>query len=281
MAVDLQGRRAIVTGAGSGMGAAMSAALVNAGATVLAVDRDGPALEKLKNGMQRDNAGPRLQTLVADLSSREECEAIVPRAMAAMGGLHILVNNAGVGMAAIDPDYSVSPVMFWRADISRWQRLMDINLRAPLILASHATPIFLEQGWGRIINVTTSLDTMLRPTLSAYGQSKAALEAGSASWARELEGSGVTVNVLVPGGPVDTAFLPQNTQFPREQLIKPDIMGPPVVWLASKAADGFTNRRVVARDWDGVPASREAAETASSPAAWTEAGSRARVPGEN
>jgi 3-oxoacyl-[acyl-carrier protein] reductase len=119
---------------------------------------------------------------------------------------------------------------------------------------------------------------MLLPHLSAYGESKASLEAASASWARELEGTGVTVNVLVPGGPVDTAFLPDNTTLPRDKLIKPDVMGAPAVWLASAASDGFTNRRLIARQWRADAATLEHALAISFPAAWAGYGPGAAIP---
>ena len=273
---DVHGRVVVVTGAGSGMGAAMAAAFLEAGATVVGVDVNGQAVEAVRDRVR--SAAGRLEVVEADLSDRGAAQAVIPQALDRAGGLDVLINNAGVGMAVIDPDYSVKPVKFWQADIARWERLMNINVRAPLILAQAATPILLERGWGRIVNVTTSLDTMILPSLSAYGQSKAALEAASASWARELQNTGVTVNVLVPGGPVDTAFLPSTTTLPRDRLIRPEVMGPPALWLASRAADGFTNRRIVARDWNPSLSSREEVEAASFPAAWAGYGPRAAVP---
>lgn len=270
----LDGRVIVVTGAGSGMGAAMAQALLSAGATVVGVDVDGAALVRL----QLVTAGDRLKIIEADLSDRSACEQMISRARSIAGGLHGLVNNAGVGMAAIDKDYSVRPVRFWEADVARWERLMNINVRAPLVLAQAAARIFIDQGFGRIVNVTTSLDTMLFPNLSAYGQSKAALEAASASWASELQGTGVTVNVLTPGGPVDTAFLPATTRLPREKLIQPHVMGPPIVWLMNDEANGFTNRRIVARHWAGPNVTRADAERMSAPAAWAGYGPQAVVP---
>lgn len=268
----LEGRIAIVTGAGSGMGAAMAGALLEAGASVVGVDINGAAVRSALGSSSR------LYVHEADLSDREACERITPDALARFGRLDILINNAGVGMAAIDADYSVKPVKFWTVDIDRWERLMNINVRAPLILAKAAAAAMVEQSWGRIINVTTSLDTMIFPHLSAYGQSKASLEAASASWAKELDGTGVTVNVLVPGGPVDTAFLPSNTTFPRDKLIKPDAMGAPAVWLASPASDGFSNRRLIARQWDAEKADMAHAMAISSAAAWAGYGASAAIP---
>ena len=144
-------------------------------------------------------------------------------------------------------------------------------------MARAAVPGMIAGGGGRIVNVTTSLDTMLAAGMAPYGQSKAALEAGTAIWAKDLAGTGVTANVLVPGGPVDSAFLPPDTQFPRDKLIKPDIMAAPIVWLASPAAD-VTGRRFVARLWDTSLAPDEAARRAGAPVAWEGYGAQAVRP---
>jgi 3-oxoacyl-[acyl-carrier protein] reductase len=133
-------------------------------------------------------------------------------------------------------------------------------------MSRYAVPAMLAKGWGRIINVTTSFDTMVAPGLSAYGASKSALESSTAIWAKELAGTGVTANVLVPGGPTDTAFFPPG--FPRNGLLKPEIMGSPVQWLASPRSDGITGCRFIARDWDANRSPDEAAAACRSPAAW-------------
>jgi 3-oxoacyl-[acyl-carrier protein] reductase len=126
----------------------------------------------------------------------------------------------------------------------------------------------IERGWGRIITVTTSFDTMLAAGLSAYGASKAALEASCASFAKDLEGTGVTVNILVPGGPTDTpGFFPPGMPRP-PILLDPEIMRVPVVWLASSQSDGITGSRFVARDWDLSLPPAEAAARVRAPAAW-------------
>src|SRR5947208_4024138 len=108
----------------------------------------------------------------------------------------------------------------------------------------------MRQKWGRIVNVTTSLGTMIRDGAPTYGPSKAALEALSAIMATDLAGSGVTVNVLVPGGVTNTAMVPQEAGFDRQQMIQPDIMAPPLVWLVSDAAGTTTGRRFLAMHWD-------------------------------
>ena len=269
-----EGRVAIVTGAASGMGAVMARALAADGVRVAAVDigKDGLA------ALAEDFDPARVVPIEADLSTEEAPAEAVSCAAEAFGKIDILVNNAGVGMQAIKPDYSIDPARFWEAEPGRWQRLMNINLRSPFLFARAVAPSMIAAGWGRIVNVTTSLDTMLTAGMSAYGQSKAGLEAGTAVWAKDLAGTGVTANVLVPGGPVNTAFLPANTKFPRDRLIQPDVMATPVRWLCSDAADGVTGRRFIARDWDSNLPPEEAAARCSTPAAWEGLGAAAVRP---
>jgi NAD(P)-dependent dehydrogenase (short-subunit alcohol dehydrogenase family) len=104
--------------------------------------------------------------------------------------------------------------------------------------------------------------------LSAYGASKAALEASSAIWAKDLAGTGVSVNILVPGGPTETeGFFPAGRPRP-PVLLNPEIMGPPIAWLASPASDGITGCRFIARDWDTKLPPGEAAARVRAPIGW-------------
>jgi 3-oxoacyl-[acyl-carrier protein] reductase len=146
------------------------------------------------------------------------------------------------------------------------------------MMARAVVPHLLEQGWGRIIGVTTSLDTMYSKTNPTYGSSKAGHEAFMASIAQQLDGTGVTVNVLVPGGPANTNLLPQDTPFDRAALIQPDVMGRPVVWLASEAADGVHGRRVIAHYWDESLDIESRLTKAAAPLAWQQLGRQAVYP---
>jgi NAD(P)-dependent dehydrogenase (short-subunit alcohol dehydrogenase family) len=123
-------------------------------------------------------------------------------------------------------------------------------------------------GWGRVINNTTSFFTMLR--VLPYGATKAALESASAVWAKELDGSGVTVNVVVPGGPTDTAFIADQSGINRDKMLRPEVMAPPVRWLASEQSGGTTGRRFIAALWDASLPAEDAAENAGAPIGWPE-----------
>ena len=130
----------------------------------------------------------------------------------------------------------------------------------------------IERKWGRIIGVTTSLNTLYKAHGSPYGPSKAAHEALMATIGQELEGTGVTANILVPGGPANTNLIPQNAEYDRSKLIQPDVMQKPVVWLASEASDGLNGLRFIAYHWDETLPLKERVAKASSPAAWPQAG---------
>jgi NAD(P)-dependent dehydrogenase (short-subunit alcohol dehydrogenase family) len=103
-----------------------------------------------------------------------------------------------------------------------------------------------------------------------YGATKSALESMSAVWALELDGSGITVNVLVPGGPTDTPFIDDAAGWPRDQMLRPSIMGPPISWLMSDASNGVTGRRFTAQHWDAALPPEAAAKKAARDIGWPE-----------
>ena len=144
-----------------------------------------------------------------------------------------------------------------------------------------ALPHMINAGWGRIVNVSTSMDTMIRRGWTPYGPSKAALEACSAIWAKDLAESSITVNVLVPGGPVNTGMVPMDSAPNRKSLLQPEIISAPIKWLASNEANGFNGRRIVSTHWDPAIPAIEASKKASWPAAWPGVGAQATVSESN
>ena len=278
------GKVAIVSGAGGGLGRAMTLALVRAGARVAAVDVNAGLAERIARDARTAAGADCAVPICRDLRDPGDCAAIVGETLAAFGAVHAVVNNAGIGMATIRQNFWADNVKFWDVPTDKWQAVFDINVKAPFMLAKEAVPHMIAGGWGRIVNVTTSLDTMIRPAWTPYGPSKAALEASSANWAGDLEGTGVTVNVLIPGGPADTPFVPLASQPDRSRLVRPERMAPPILWLLSGASDGVNGRRFVANDWDPDIPPDAAAEQASAPIAWKGFGRQAAtqpVPGSN
>jgi NAD(P)-dependent dehydrogenase (short-subunit alcohol dehydrogenase family) len=261
-------RVAIVTGAAGGIGRAMTRALLAAGIRVAGVDRDREPLEALAASAREQGKGSELLTLQTDLSKDSAAEEITGATRDRFGRIDILVNNAGIGPGAIRPDSWQRPLKFWEITPDQWRRFVAVHTTAPLALTNAVVPEMMRRGWGRIVNVTTSLGTMLNAGSPTYGPSKAALEALSAIMSKDLDGTGVTVNVLVPGGITNTPMV-SASGFDRAKMIQPEVMVPPLLWLVSDAAGKVTGRRFLGVHWDPTLPPEQAAEKAGAPVAWT------------
>jgi NAD(P)-dependent dehydrogenase (short-subunit alcohol dehydrogenase family) len=261
-------RVAVVTGAAGGIGRAMTRALVAAGIRVAGVDRDREPLEALAANAREQGEAADLLTVQTDLTGDSAAEEITKAARDRFGRIDILVNNAGIGPGTIRPDSWQRPLKFWEITPDQWRRFVAVHTTAPLALTNAVVPEMMRQGWGRIVNVTTSLGTMINPGFPTYGPSKAALEALSAIMAKDLDGTGVTVNVLVPGGITNTPMVSESG-FDRAKMIQPEVMAPPLLWLVSDAAGKVTGRRFLGVHWDPTLPPEEAAEKAGAPVAWT------------
>ncbi len=267
----LEGKIALVTGAGSpiGMGREMALAMVEAGAKVAMMDIDDGALGRSVNDAREIGGDDAAIAVVGSISSWDDAQRAVRETIDGLGGLHILVNNAGVRSYGSGP---TGDGPFWSLTPEEWVRVFTINANGSFMMSLAAVGRLREQGWGRIIGVTTSLDTMIRGGNLPYGPSKAAHEAMIASIAQELTGSGVTANVLVPDGATNTNFLPESLAFDRNSLVQPDVMRAPAVWLASDEADDVNGRRIVAALWDESLPIEERLEKAGAPAGWPQLG---------
>jgi hypothetical protein len=163
---SLTGRVAAVTGAASGMGRVMACALANAGAKVAAVDVDAAGLDRLT--AEPVFAGGCLNA-VGDVSKTADCRQAVERVLERFGALDILINCAGISMstAAWQRD---ARIKFFEADPEGWRRIVAVNTIGAFLMAHFAARPMIERGWGRIITVTTSFDTMLAAALSTLGE---------------------------------------------------------------------------------------------------------------
>lgn len=281
MPASLEGKVAIVTGAASprGLGRAMTAALVRAGARVAMIDVNAQWLDEAAAAMRDIGGTDSVTTRVTDVSSAADAEACVAHTVAELGGLHLLVNNAGITrqkMLAGDARAN----RFWEIPADEWDRVLGVNANGPFYLCRAAVPVMIAQGWGRIVGVTTSMATMYRGGGAPYGPSKAAHEALMAMASRELRDTGVTANVLVPGGLTNTDMIPEGNPFAREDMIQSDIMAAPLLWLASDEAADFNGQRIVAVHWDASLPLADRLEQAAAPAAWPQLGGKPIRPGE-
>ena len=268
MDTELEGKVAIVTGAAGGFGRELVRGLLGAGAKVAALDVDQKRLDELAAMHEESLGAGRLITARTDISRYAECEAAVAEARARLGGLHILVNNGALGMGIIRADHMTDLVGIHEIDPAMWDRFVTVNLSGAWYMTRAAIDGLLAQRWGRIVNVTTSFFTMLRGRFHPYGPAKAGFEAMSAGHASEFEDRGVTVNVVVPGGPSDTPMVPAESGFDRSTMISPAAMVPPILWLCSEAGGVHTGHRYIAANWDAAADPETAAEGCRAPIGW-------------
>ena len=199
--------------------------------------------------------------------------------------VHTLRTNYGWPIATefrgperIGHDFFTEKTKFWDLDDDLWLQMLNVNVYGPQLMARTVVPHMLEQGWGRIVNITTSLDTMYLAGAGCYGPSKAALEAHTKIMAQDLEDTGIGVNILIPGGPVNTRMIPEETGIPREALIQPDVMVRPIIWLSSDDSDGIHCMRFIAALWDPELHREARIEKSGAPVAWTQIESRSINP---
>ncbi|MDQ8027734.1 MAG: SDR family oxidoreductase [Brevundimonas sp.] len=233
--IDLNGKRALVTGGSRGIGAAIALALAENGADV-AFTYANAAKRAQGVKSQIEAKGRKAVAIQADSADPKAIERAVSEAVGALGGIDIVVNSAAVGLNGLIADI----------DLDAWQAMMDVNVRAPVVLSRAVIP-HLSSG-GRIIFIGSALgDRVPFPGVTAYAMSKSALLSLTRGLARELGPQGVTVNLVHPGS-TDTEANPANGDFAEVQrsLTALGRFGDPaevahaVAFLASPAASVIT-----------------------------------------
>ena len=240
----LDGVRALVTGGTSGLGFAMSEALAGAGARVVLTGRTEQRVQ--------DAAAKIAQATGLEMDVRDEqsVSAGVDRALNTLGGIDVLVNNAGIGMRTVNPHFMTEPIGFWQVSPDGFRDLFATNVLGYFLVARAVVPHMLEAGHGKIVNISVSETTMRRRGFTPYGPSRAATDALSHIMAADLAGTGIDVNLLLPGGATRSGMTPDSApEDVQATWLDPAIMGPPVVWLASPASDGITDQRIIATEF--------------------------------
>jgi gluconate 5-dehydrogenase len=250
-AEDAACQTALVTGGTSGLGLAMAAALAGAGLRVALTGRSAGRAAAAAADLN-DAFG-----LALDVRDEDSVAAAVETAWSRLGGIDLLVNNAGIGMRTVNPAFMTERRGFWTVPPEGFRDLIDTNLTGYFLVAREVVPRMLTAGHGRVVNISVNESTMTRAGYVPYGPSRAGTESLSRIMAADLRGTPVTVNLLLPGGATRTGMIPDEHLAALPNLHEPGIMGPPVVWLASAAAAGVNDERIIAAAFDDWLAARQ------------------------
>ena len=187
------GRRVLVTGASRGIGADVAVAFARGGAALAVNGRsESEALREVAQRC-RDAGAAGVALAVGDVSDADQAAAVVQQAVDGLGGVDVLVNNAGTLDSA--------PLV--ELDVVQWDAMIASDLRSVYLCTHAALPGMVERGWGRVINITSQLAVKGAPGMAHYSAAKAGVIGFTRSVAQEVAGKGVLVNAVAPG-PVDT-----------------------------------------------------------------------------
>lgn len=237
-AQDLRSTRVLVTGGTSGLGKAMAAALVSSGARVALTSRMGSRARTAAVGIE------------LDVRDERSVRSGIDNAYEELGGLDVLVSNAGIGMLTVNPHFMSEPQPFWKVSPDGFRDVIETKITGTFLVARTVAPRMLAAGGGRIVIISMNEQTMTRRGFVPYGPAGAGVEALARVMAADLADTTVTVNLLLPGGATATGMVPDDIPADvRERLLDPAIMGPPVVWLCSEGAFGIHNQRIVATEF--------------------------------
>ncbi|MGW0809864.1 SDR family oxidoreductase [Nonomuraea sp. NPDC002799] len=236
--------KVLVTGGTSGLGYAMASALAEAGAAVALTGRSGGRASSVAAGL------PGAVGVEMDVREESSVARAVDEVWSRLGGVDLLVNNAGIGMRTVNPGFMTEPRGFWEVPVDGFRAVVETNLVGYFLVAREVVPRMLAAGGGRVVNVSVSQATMCRAGFVPYGPSRAGSEALSRVMAADLRGTGVTVNVLLPGGATVTGMLPVEALAEGRSFLDAAVMGPPIVWLASGEAAGVHDERIVAVEFE-------------------------------
>ena len=239
MSRSLQGRVAVVTGGGSGIGRAIAVRLAEDTAKVAIWDINAAGAEETAQ-MVRDAGGTAI-AINADCSDKAAIKAAADQTRAELGPIAILVNNAGIAPFNL----------FLETDDELFDKVIRINLKGPWLMTKECLPDMLEAGWGRVINITSSSVQTGSPAQGHYVSSKGGLLGMSKALALEFAASGVTFNIIPPGfidtpmlraAPVDAEAFAQT--LPMKRIGQPEDIAAAAAYLASEEASYITGQTI-------------------------------------
>lgn len=218
----LTGKVAIVTGAGRGIGKAVSLMLGRCGARVVLASRSEAELAAVREEIRKE--GGEGLVLATNLTRDEEIERLVKETLERCGSIDYLINNAGWGRT--------SPVI--KARVEDWDRTLQVNLRAPMILSRLVLPTLMEKGAGAIVNIASISAKAGQANTAAYSASKAGLLVFSASLYEEVREYGIKVTAILPGF-VDTPLIPPTARLDRGKMIRAEDIAQTVLFVLTSA----------------------------------------------
>lgn len=225
----LDGRRAVVTGAGSGIGEAIALAYAQAGAQLLLADIDAARADSVARRCRA--LGAQAETVIGDVGDESTAHRIIDRCVQAFGGIDILVNNAGMLTQSRCADMSTA----------MWDEMLRVDLRSVFLCARRAVPHMQAQRWGRIISIASQLGIKGGVELSHYAAAKAGVIGFTKSLALEVAPDNVLVNAIAPG-PIATPLVDgisadwkrvKEASLPLGRFGRADEVAPTAVLLAS------------------------------------------------
>ncbi|KPK89372.1 MAG: hypothetical protein AMJ94_12285 [Deltaproteobacteria bacterium SM23_61] len=243
MEINLKGKVAIVTGAGRGIGKAIAQALAGAHATVVVNDVDLGAAEEVARGIEA--SGGKALPVKADVRNEEEINRMVEITVRKLGGIHVLVNNAGIILRK--PAEEIAE--------EEWDRVIDINLKGSFLCGRAAAQAMIKGGQGgRIINISSIMGGVALPPRAAYCASKGGIVALTKDLAAEWAKHAITVNAIAPGWTVTEmtqSYFSQEPvrrfvleRIPLNRLGKPEDIAHAAVFLASEYSDYITGQTI-------------------------------------
>jgi NAD(P)-dependent dehydrogenase (short-subunit alcohol dehydrogenase family) len=215
---NLSGKVAIVTGAGGGIGRAISSLLAQSGVRAVLAARNQAQLEKVREEIL--SIGGEALAVPTDVTREEGLKNLVDGTLQAYGSIDYLINNAGWGKK--------SPVV--KSQISDWDQTLSVNVRAPMILSKLVLPTLIKKRSGAIINIGSISGKQGSANVAAYAASKFGLIGFTESLFEEVREHGIKVSVIHPGF-VDTPLIPPNPQLNRSKMIRPDDIAHAVLYV--------------------------------------------------